>query len=771
MQIFRHISGYIPQGVPAGVQSLKGLCHQFNIPAMVGNSLAGRTAEDVRNLCSDLMSGRAALEGKARVLSLEGHTDKQQQKQRRVGRIPSLLLAREMEGNAGLGRMRRYENFQNELLKACEDDLDVIAEFTNCAGDVSTISWTSQDDFIAGTTAHSDSHNQQYNKPGNLLLGSSAKGTLRAFADHRIPRPLIEKGENSTEAMRRSQDPWLYSSVVSSDYDQTLCRAFTSSFDKTVKVWEVGRDGTSMAALATWQHQGHVNFVAVAKDGSGRVATAADMPSDAVRIYQVNGQDIENSPFYTLSCSRPSESNKWAYYPATMAWGVAPGTQHLLLVGYSPRSVSGDDLDIPEDRRNSGEITLWDAANVRRLPVMTATAANIFEVAWHPALPRFIVATSPCGITVDHKVRTQVHLFQLDQDRNDDAYMEFQSLNCFASDVNELTIMPNALLHAYVTAACTDGNVYVWDTAQGDNPIHILQHGHPLDEFYEDREKEDTGVKFTAWGTSPDRFYTGASDGIVQVWNVRRKRRPHVRTLLEAPGPISCGAFSPDRRRLAIGDATGRVFLLSVNEQDAPEDRFTPLPGSGRMARRPRPLIPHLEPPPPPESGTCLPAADRVGLYARRVYLESNQLVLHPSPVIGATKGPEYASTGLFRAEAHLDADPSGPLLAEYERLQQESLAASGCGQRSSVRRMRAIAPALGSEDQLREMHRANTAQDLDVASLECDVLAELIREGAALDIGESEDWGFQYEEGLIPDDDGGSGSMGGSAGSVEATR
>jgi hypothetical protein len=36
---------------------------------------------------------------------------------------------------------------------------------------------------------------------------------------------------------------------------------------------------------------------------------------------------------------------------------------------------------------------------------------------------------------------------------------------------------PNSSIQCYVTASCTDGNTYVWDTAQGDRPIHTLGHG------------------------------------------------------------------------------------------------------------------------------------------------------------------------------------------------------------------------------------------------------------------------------------------------------
>lgn len=754
-QIMACLSKYLPVGFAATFENLAQLCLQFNVPSIVETTLPYRTIEDVRNYCSDLLAGTAVPPSRAQILSLDpnAHESRSQQERRRASRVASLLLAREIEGNRGFGHMRQYENFQNEFSKVHEDSLALVAEFTNCAGDIATTTWIPDNNVLCGTTVHSDSHNQQYNKPGNLLLCSTKLGQLKAFPDHRIPRPLVEKGENSTLAMRQSQDPWLYSSVVCSDYDSVLGLAYTSSFDKTVKVWKVDKTGSTMTALATWHFGGNVNFVAAAKDGSGRVATAADVPTEAIRIYTVDVNDIANSPYVSFSCTRTDAdgSDKWAYFPATMQWGrgrktkYQRGSQHLLAVGYSPRSFSGDDRDIPEDKQNSGEITLWDAAQGQRVPLLTATTANFFEVAWHPNLPRFIAATSPSQLKVMPGVRTQIHLFR----EQDGSYSEYHNLDCFASDINELTFMPNSSRHAYVTAGCTDGKVYVWDTAQGDKPVHILQHGRPLEEYYEDREKEDTGVKFTAWGNNLDRFYTGSSDGTVKVWNVRRNHKPYVRTLLEAPGPISCGAFSPDLRKMVIGDATGRVFLFSIDKEDEPEAHFTTIPGVDRRLRRPTPFIPHPEPEPPyrnPDNPSNIDDDEddmHIADLVKRTYLDTKQLIIDPNPTIGAVQGPEYDSTGLFRREAHLNEDPAGHLLSYFERNQRQSIAASRGELARSMRRLRDP----GEQDaRLLSRHVINRARDLDVELLAEGDRADLIQSKAELLLSEV-DCGFIYEE------------------------
>ncbi|CCC07375.1 hypothetical protein SMACR_02383 [Sordaria macrospora] len=619
----------------------------------------------------------------------------------RSSQINSLLFARATSGNRGM-TLRAPMNFPNEFVKCHEDELELRREWTDCAGDIATIAWVSNDGFICGTTEHSDAHNQQYNKPGNLVLGSCSQGTLRAYADHRIVRPVVEKGENSTDAMRQSQDPWLYSSVVASDYDDIHDRAFTSGFDRKVKIWKVDPTGSSMVALGEWPHGGNVNFVAASKYAStAMVATAADVPTDAVRIYNIQSNDsglMSASPYRSFSCSRVEDAEgntvsteRWAYFPATMQWGRSPTVRHLLLVGYSPRSRTGDDTDIPPDRRETGELCLWD------------------------------------GLTGESPIQT---------------------LDCWACDINELTVMPISFGSCYVTAGCTDGNTYVWDTAQGDKPIHILRHGEPIEEFRGDREHEDVGVKFTAWGRTLDRFYTGSSDGVVKVWNVR-SRNPLVRDLLEIPSSVSCGMFSPDKSRLIIGDASGRVFFLSLNEQDEGDHNDHTLfmhmkvPGQKlpKRIRRPQSIIPHPEPEPPTHDAQGQLLDSESGISRGRSYLSKLQLQQLPDRTLGVVQGPKYVETGLFRREAHLDEDPRLPLKASFYAFQQETKRQFG----ESVRRYLSPLRPVKEESFLKakEAHFTNLPLDFSVDLLEEETKRALEAEGV--------DW--QLNEGALDPD------------------
>ncbi len=191
------------------------------------------------------------------------------------------------------------------------------------------------------------------------------------------------------------------------------------------------------------------------------------------------------------------------------------------------------------------------------------------------------------------------------------------------------------------------------------------------------KANDDTGVKFVAWGSSADRLYTGSSDGVVKVWNIRSWGAPLVQDLIECPAPVSFGAFSPDFSKLVVGDASGRVFLLSTddNEDSAlAAALFTKvqLPDrTSRMVRRPKPFASHAEPPPPPydTAGQPIPVANKTGVSRAYAYLVSRQLRLSGDPTVGAVQGPAYADSGLFRRGAYFNKDGAMPLLAAFEAL------------------------------------------------------------------------------------------------------
>ncbi|KAI7919985.1 hypothetical protein M0657_006813 [Pyricularia oryzae] len=761
----------------------RGLADKTRLKELATLRIPGRTKEAIISFVKDIVKGTV---GQSQVLVFKHQDGEGSRDEYRNAAFFRLLATRQTFGSNHdafvLGDT--YVDIRCGLNNAVDDELSLRREWHGAAGDVMTLSWTSDNAFIAGATTHSDPWNQQYNKKGNLMLGSAPNKTIRMFPDHRILRPIVDKGDNATDEMVQSQSPWLYTSVVFSAYDDGF--AYTCGFDNTTKVWTVQDDGTSMNLVGTWPHAGKVNYVAPSQhreaDQSFRmVATAADVSPDAVRVYRINQGDtnISDCQYRTFSATRTTGegSDKWAYFPATMAWGRTPGlTAHLLLVGYSPRSLSDNDNDIPEDKRNSGELRLWDGNTGEAWKVSTASMCNVFEVAWHPNKKVFAAAVSPSGERGD-ETKTQIRLcssYKVGEAANK-VYSEFKCLDCVATGINYgLTIMPYGPRASYVAAGCTNGNTYVWDTeATESTPCQVLRHGKPILDPIDDLETEDVGVQFVAWGKSLERLYTGSTDGTVKVWNIRAQGNPLVKVLLKCKRAVTSGAFSPDKSKLVIGDASGAIYLLTTHdnaedewngedewdgEEETPGpgqvDRFIQVPrgdGSFITRRLPNVVTPHPDPPDPTHDAAGNLIQKKNPNQLGSLFLDKQQLVIHKCRLVGAVQGPRYAETGLYRLDFHMDkTDGQSPLLAVHERKQQESKR-----QYSKTTVVRA-SPRRGiirreddARDRVAELHRQNIARSFDIRTLDRDTRRELEAEGAELnpDLSEHDDDGDESQD------------------------
>ncbi|KAI9742453.1 MAG: hypothetical protein M1818_003987 [Claussenomyces sp. TS43310] len=636
------------------------------------------------------------------------------------------LFNRSIGGNHRFAAGRNHKAFRNRLTVSVEDTLVRRSEWSDCSGDLASFAWTPENGFVGGATAHLDEHNMQYNKPGNLLVGSVSCQDLVSVLGHRIPRPLVHKGDNALQSMRRTQDRFLYCSVTTIAYSQFHGKCFTGGFDNTVTIWNVDTKKLPvMEGCGTWQHDGHVNFV-LSSPHHELIATASDVGQNAVRVYKVQINDISSSPFDTYSggkvdehaAARRASKINWAYHPATMQWGKSASVVHLLLVGYSPRSYDCQDEDIPEDKVNTGELCLWDTRDGSRILITSARTQNVFEVVWHPSQPIFVAATSPTG-EFDEGIRTQLRLFG---QTSSGSFSHLKTLDCSALDINEITVMPNSILQCYVSASCTDGNTYVWDTAQGERPTHVLSHGKSIDELDHDmpRERGDVGVKFAAWGRTIDRFYTGSSDGIVKAWNVRSPRgQEHIRDVVALSGGVSTGAWSPDFTKLVIGDSTGKVHLLSVDDGVGVDN------DSVLLHRQP---VTQLN---PTLARSDIDKMDGgVEQTARDIaqeFVDQQQIVLHPDPYVGAIQGPAYLTTNLFCAEAHRFNEPSMKFIQPIKMEQEHRYRRT----RMNLPRL----PRLTSSSHI--FHEDNVRKDLIFDIVPLQTRAEMTKEGLDFDFEE----------------------------------
>ncbi|KFY85253.1 hypothetical protein V500_08577 [Pseudogymnoascus sp. VKM F-4518 (FW-2643)] len=656
--------------------------------------------------------------------------------------VSAILRDRELSRRTfGQARM----STRARILSSMDDAIVREIEFTGCSGDIATITWLPGDKFVCGAITHSDESNQQYNKPGNLALGSVEKSSLRSVSGHRIIRPIVEKGSNALESMRETQDPYLYCSVTATAFHEGSQKALTGSFDKTVKVWDVNGDGSEMTLCGTWHHGGFVNFV-VTSPHHNKIATAADVFSDAIRVYDLDEDDVSNSPFVSYSGSRADEQSaqqlrsrqSWVYYPSTLQWGKAPCVAHLLLTGYSPRTFDVHE-DVPKTIEDTGELCLWDTTNGTRVLITSARTQNVFEVVWHPTLPVFVAATSATGEHEDG-VRTQLRIFGRTEIGT---FSHNKTFDCRAVDINEITLMPNSAAHCYLTASCTDGKTYVWDSAQEEMPIHVLGHGKSIDDQTQydgdtkddDHERVDSGVKFAAWGRTSDRFFTGSSDGVVKAWNVRAPPgEVHVADVITLSGGISAGAFSSGHSRLLIGDATGKLNVLRCGDFDEYEEC--------PPRRRQQPIIPHYEGTGSTANGggdLVEPSPEPTAREMAQRYLDAGQVVVHPDPYVGAVQGENYMQTGLFCRQLHQGGDPDSEPLEEVLRQQEKRYK----GKSLAISTTRDIEPCVEPQ------HEKNCMLDLQLEQLHPETIVELAASGADFSFDDEHEYDYEPDMGV----------------------
>lgn len=220
------------------------------------------------------------------------------------------------------------------------------------------------------------------------------------------------------------------------------------------------------------------------------------------------------------------------------------------------------------------------------------------------------------------------------------------------------------------------------------------------------REIGDVGVQFAAWGQTTNRFYTGSSDGKVKAWNIKNPPgKAFTRNVLDIGGAVISGAFSKDFSKLLVGDATGKVYLMGINDSDleggplatsnsnsskestagsisntsaAQEGSVTEIKLQqllqqkngilSRNIKRPKVVIPHKEPP-PPESYELDQENNESSVDIAQRYL--NEGWLEQRVGLGIYQGANYEESGWFDHTAHEDGDPERPLLPQFREEQQ----------------------------------------------------------------------------------------------------
>ncbi|KAL2802886.1 WD40-repeat-containing domain protein [Aspergillus granulosus] len=523
-------------------------------------------------------------------------------------------------------------------------DFKLSKAWKGASNDVITLTWSPDGTkFAAGATAHCDEHMMAYNRKNNLVLGDLVSNELYELPDHWMARP---RGTGS--ANHAVNDSRLFMSVSSVQwYGDTL---YTASYDHTVKLWDTSRHKAT--CFKTLEHASQVIVMARSSFDENLLATG----TNTIGLW-----NTEALQYTELELPRPRSKKDIELVPTSISWGSNYATKHFLLAGMSDKEDSGV--------AQHGLLAAFRVCESSIQPEnFSPNSQNIFDVAWHPVLPTFATACT-AGQQAPRGTRSVVNLYE--PFRHNRRVLD---LDCPARDMNEVVFCP--LNTNYISASCTDGVTYVWDLRNPGEILHKLEHGAPLNQIDETipRELADTGVTLHTWGSTYNQLYTGASDGVLKRWNIFRAAEDalveEVATLQEG---IMCGAFSPDKSNLLVGDVSGGVQLLS-NGPFSPEDEFD----------KDRYKFTFIESTPVDQSDNDTDS----GVKAARELISTGQISRHP--VFGPGKGPYYK--GPFASWARPDGTPpdqipTTPLAEKYNKLQLDVPIQSRRGLNPTVQR------------------------------------------------------------------------------------
>ncbi|KAF2660245.1 WD40 repeat-like protein [Lophiostoma macrostomum CBS 122681] len=469
--------------------------------------------------------------------------------------LASRISQREMGLQSRRGWRTASKPLSYQIKNKVYDTMGPAYSFTGASSDVHTVAWSPDGQFFAaGAVCVTDPDSMQYNRRENLLYGDFHTKTIQELAEHRVDRPILESGPNSTHAMRESQDRKLYTTVSAVAFSPDGNYIFSAGYDKNVCIWETQIDGSQPILSHALKHRAEVDLLAVSC--TGKLATAAKRWERAIKVISAFDQnEIEKASYTSRKADERPDQN---ILPSALQF--EPNFGRLLLAGFGANK-RHDRMDI------NGDICLWDVETQQELHVHGSTK-NVFDATFNPRQieqPLFAVGCV-AGANVNRGTRSIVRFYD---GRGWGKYTMNMEVECPALDMNDVRFCPYD--ENLVAAGCTSGRTYIWDIRRPDAFLYKLAHGKslmPLDDYI-DPEITDTGIRFLSWGENATRLYTGSSDGVVKVWDVARPQSEvFIKDLITVDSGIMSGAFSPDFSRLVVGEVNGSVNVLEVGKDD-----------------------------------------------------------------------------------------------------------------------------------------------------------------------------------------------------------
>lgn len=498
-------------------------------------------------------------------------------------KLTKLLWTRELQG------ARPNHDLVRSLVSS---NLKPWKTWKGASGDVSALTWSPDGGkFVTGASAKSD----EYNRRNTLLFGDISQNTLHELPDHNIPQTINATTADDLQFPTVSTVKWVHRQL------------YTGSYDHTVKVWNTDPISSPVTptCLATLQHDSSVRVMDVSELMPHLVATGTE---NSFTLWNLLDQTMTPQP---LQIHRdPRQKANVVLEPTVLGWGQNEATKHYLVGGMTEAVTS--EFKVPL----CGHLAMWRVTESSIQPRrVRPDSQNIFDLKWHPTMPRFAIgSTYSQSMNLPLRSKSVVQLYDIESDGR---AVVVGKCACSAMDMNEVTFCP--MDSTFITASCTDGATYVWDSRFDSKPVHKLSHGNsvtPLPAGHS-REATDFGVKMALWGTTMDQFYTGGSDGVLKQWDIRRATEDAlVANVANLGDGITSGAFSPDKSQLLLGTNGGAVHVLSCehSEEEAVDFKFKHAP----------------EP----------PSEEEPGVPIAKEYLSSGQLILHP--VFGPVQGPKY---------------------------------------------------------------------------------------------------------------------------------
>ncbi|KAG9195592.1 hypothetical protein G6011_00713 [Alternaria panax] len=435
------------------------------------------------------------------------------------------------------------------------------ASWTGASGDIHTVAWAPDGEhFAAGAVAVDDPDSMQYNRPNNLLFGSTMHGTIHELAEHYRIRERTESGANSSHAMFASQDPKLYTTVTAVAFSNSSHVMYSSGYDGHIGIWDTNTESVQPILSAKLNVKDKIDILSVNQMESGIIATAAKALNDkTIRVLRINEDEpwqFEKSSFHS---NKAVDRIDLKILPTALQFEPICGKQ--LLAGFGAnRKETGFDM--------TGDLCLWDV-ETKAPYYIHGSNRNVFDVAFNPirsSMPLFAAGCVAVGSNVNRGTRSTVRLYDIRDDSRFTCPLQFE---CKALDMNDLAWCPHD--EYLIAAGCTDGRAYVWDARWPDDPLRILSHSRSLMPLQEDVKHElaDTGVRFLSWGQNATRLYSGSSDGVVKVWDVTRaEENTFIKDLITCDSGIMSAAFSADYSKLVVGEVNGSVNVLEVGRDD-----------------------------------------------------------------------------------------------------------------------------------------------------------------------------------------------------------